>query len=129
MYVLKLPTCRRATLDHGPKGYFLLRTLVGEVLEGWQPCLSGQPQHGFKVSDNYIFPNLKSCCYHKQILWFKCSPNQPFIKCFQALNSLFNVLVTTSKKYLCPIILKYFTIKDNDYDHDLHKQRPLPGLC
>lgn len=129
VHSLKIPMFWNVKLDQGPKGYLPRKTLVGERLKGQQHGLSDHPQHCLETRDESAFSILKPGCYHKLILQFKCSPNQPFIKCFQALNSLFNVLVTTSKKYLCPIILKYFTIKDNDYDYDLHKQRPLLGLC
>lgn len=93
----QLPMCLSIKLDQGPRGYLPRSTLIGEAVEGQQPCLSGHPQHCLEVRDESALSNLKPWCYHKPILHFKYSPNQPFIKCFPALNSLFNVLVTTSK--------------------------------
>jgi len=93
----QLSMCWSIKLDQGPRGYLPRSTLIGEAVEGQQPCLSGHPQHCLEVRDESALSNLKPWCYHKPILQFKYSPNQPFIKCFPALNSLFNVLVTTSK--------------------------------
>lgn len=116
-------TCIMVQMDISSGGHWLEWHLKDDSLVS-----PNHPRHCFSVREESIFQDLEPC-YHKQILWSKHSPKQPFIKCCLALNSLFNVLVTTSKKYLCPITPKYFIIKGNDYDYDLHKQRPLPGPC